>query len=312
MSKASLLLSLVDGERLYEIWRAIRWPEGVRCLKCGHDHLWLDHEEAPKMQYRCPECNHWFTDHTGSFIENCHVPLKRWLWLLYLMSKARPVTEMADEIDVARSTVYRMQEKMERSLSGEDRDFEDILRVISDRLEGVVEVDEAYVNAGQKGKEVTHRKARERARSGTGRGTWQSDRIPIIGLVERGSNKFYLEIVESADMDTCHEVIGTHVAEGSEVHTDGWPGYNGIDEELNVDHESVSHSSGEYAREGEKHCVHCNTMEGYWPQVREFLKPHRGVSKENLSRYITWFQLWHHLESIAAPVVLSIVIMLLH
>jgi hypothetical protein len=36
--------------------------------------------------------------------------------------------------------------------------------------------------------------------------------------------------------------------------------------------------------------VHCNTQEGIWTGLRNFLRPFRGVNKEYLHQYIAIFQ----------------------
>jgi transposase-like protein len=37
-------------------------------------------------------------------------------------------------------------------------------------------------------------------------------------------------------------------------------------------------------------------MEGVWSLLRSWLRPHRGVSQENLPLYLAFFELTHHLQ----------------
>jgi hypothetical protein len=51
------------------------------------------------------------------------------------------------------------------------------------------------------------------------------------------------------------------------------------------EHHTVCHSAGEYARDDDGDDVrevHCNTMEGIWTGLRNFLRPFRGVHKKYL------------------------------
>ena len=53
-------------------------------------------------------------------------------------------------------------------------------------------------------------------------------------------------------------------------------------------HATVCHSKKEYARDDDGdgiHEVHCNTMEGIWTGLRNFLRPFRGVHKKYLHLY---------------------------
>jgi len=55
--------------------------------------------------------------------------------------------------------------------------------------------------------------------------------------------------------------------------------------EWGYQHQTVCHSKSEYARDEDGdgfHEIHVNTMEGVWSLLRSWLRPHRGVSQENL------------------------------
>ena len=44
--------------------------------------------------------------------------------------------------------------------------------------------------------------------------------------------------------------------------------------------------------------VHCNTLEGLWTGVRNFLRPFRGVSKWFLDQYVAIFQWGYEIKSV--------------
>src|SRR5437868_9829379 len=65
------------------------------------------------------------------------------------------------------------------------------------------------------------------------------------------------------------------------------------------DLESVCHSRGEYARDNDGngfHEVHVNTMEGFWSLLRSWLRPHRGISQDNLPLYLGFFEFVHNVR----------------
>ena len=62
---------------------------------------------------------------------------------------------------------------------------------------------------------------------------------------------------------------------------------------------TVCHSKGEYARDEDGdgfHEVHVTTMEGVWSLLRSWLRPHRGVSQENLPLYLAFFEFTHNIR----------------
>jgi len=58
-------------------------------------------------------------------------------------------------------------------------------------------------------------------------------------------------------------------------------------------------SKGEYARDEDGdgfHEIHVNTRKGVWSLLRSWLRPHRGVSQENLPLYLAFFEFTHNLR----------------
>lgn len=58
-------------------------------------------------------------------------------------------------------------------------------------------------------------------------------------------------------------------------------------------HSTVCHSAKEYARDDDGdgiNEVHCNSCEGLWTGLRNFLRPFRGVNKKYLAQYAAMFE----------------------
>lgn len=58
-------------------------------------------------------------------------------------------------------------------------------------------------------------------------------------------------------------------------------------------HSTVCHSKKEFARDDDGdgvNEVHCNSAEGLWTGVRNFIRPFRGVHKKYLAQYIAIFE----------------------
>src|SRR5262249_28796408 len=64
-------------------------------------------------------------------------------------------------------------------------------------------------------------------------------------------------------------------------------------------HKTVNHAQAEYARDEDNDgfCeVHINTMEGFWSLLRSWLRPHRGISQEQLPLYLGFFEFVHNVR----------------
>ena len=84
------------------------------------------------------------------------------------------------------------------------------------------------------------------------------------------------------------------------VYTDDWNGYNPL-ARRDRGHATVNHNRGEFARDDDGDGireVHCNTMEGIWTGLRNFLRPFRGVSKVYLEQYVIMFKWSYNLKAV--------------
>jgi transposase len=144
---------------------------------------------------------------------------------------------------------------------------------------------------------------RRRANSRRGHGTFATDRPPVAGVVGRESGEIRLEVLDSASGSELETMIDDTCLEGTTINTDEWNGYNRVGRRHRRIHQTVDHSGpkstwaidadGDGVRE-----VHCNTLEGLWTGLRNFLRPFRGVSKWYLAQYVAIFQWGHNLKSV--------------
>jgi transposase-like protein len=87
---------------------------------------------------------------------------------------------------------------------------------------------------------------------------------------------------------------------GAKVNTDDWNGYNPLSR-CDRRHATVNHNRGEFARDDDGDGireVHCNTLEGIWTGLRNFLRPFRGVNKVYLEQYVIIFQWSYNLKTV--------------
>jgi transposase len=126
---------------------------------------------------------------------------------------------------------------------------------------------------------------RRRANKQRGRGTYANDRPPILGTVGRQTGDCRLRVVLDTQGPTLRDHVHAFTRTGVAVYTDEYSSYHHIVRP----HATVSHGDREWARDGDGDGwreIHCNTIEGLWTDVRNFLRPFKGVHKKFLPGYI--------------------------
>ena len=142
------LSSLIDDARCHELVRQHRWPDGVRCPRCGGVSVaryGRDDAEPHRQRYRCAGCGARFDDLTGTALAGHHQPLRVWVLCLYLMGLNLSNRQIAQELDLGVSDVQAMTEQLRQGLAA---------KAATLALDGEVEIDEVYVVAGHKGNPV--------------------------------------------------------------------------------------------------------------------------------------------------------------
>jgi transposase-like protein len=141
---------------------------------------------------------------------------------------------------------------------------------------------------------------RRRANKVHGHGTWELDRPPVFGLVGREGSLIRLEVTRDHTRKTLCPLAEQFSQPGSTVNTDEWVAYDPLPERgrkrVKVKHRRPN---PEYARDDDGDGVrevHCNTMEGIWTGLRNYLRIFRGVSKRYLNQYVAMFEWAHNLK----------------
>jgi transposase len=111
-----------------------------------------------------------------------------------------------------------------------------------------------------------------------------------------------LDVIESASMIELDDVIDNACLGEATVNTDEWTGDHRVGKRQGRVPRTVDHSGpqctwaidadGDGVRE-----VPCNTMEGLWTGLRNFLRPFRGVSKWFLAQDVAVFQWGYNLKT---------------
>jgi transposase-like protein len=120
---------------------------------------------------------------------------------------------------------------------------------------------------------------------------------PLFGMIQR-TGAVVIRMRDKVRQVTIRPLIRRFIAPGSMVDTDE----EEIDprwDEWGYVHRTVCQAAGEFARddEGDGFCaVQVNTLEGFWSRLRSWLRPHRGISQEQLPVDLGFFEFVHNVR----------------
>ena len=305
----TLIPYMTDRLKAADWFHAGRWPDGkISCPDCGATGDTIEplgRNENGIHRYSCRSCAQAkgqetavFTTWTDTLFESSHVPPEVWVQLIHHWQLGLSNDKIAWALDLAYDTVEQACKLLDGAL------YETYHLDPQRRLSGHVEADEFYQTAGAKGRsdyvERQLRQPRRRGLSERGRGSWEKDRPPILGLVQRRDRdeqgrpearpaQVFLEVLPNVQTKTIRPFILERVQPGSILDTDDYDIYSFV-EEAGYQHRTVNHSQGEYARDD----VHVNTEEGIWSALKVFLAQFRGLSKRFLHLPVARFEFLHN------------------
>ena len=124
------------------------------------------------------------------------------------------------------------------------------------------------------------------------------------GFFGRTSKQIRLAVCLGARIDQIQPKVEDQTNKGIHLFTDESHAYNRV-ASSDRKHSTVCHSAKEYARDDDGdgiNEVHCNSCEGLWTGLRNFLRPFRGVNKKYLAQYVAIyenaFNFKEHLEDV--------------
>src|SRR5215471_9548006 len=251
-----LIPYLQDGRKAADYLRQLRWPDGVKCPRCGNDAVEpRERCDNGLQRFNCGHCaERWgqqfamFTDWTSSIFEESKLSPLEWLLVMGLWQLKLNATEIAAAADIQERTAQRCINLLDGGI------YETYHLEPTRQLEHQVEADACYQSAGSKGlaREVErHERApRQRGIQLRGRATAETGRPPMLGLVPRRDKtnqdapaaQVSLEVLEHVRTATIKPMIAAKVKVGAQFFTDA---YN-IDHCTKVDseHRTVNHGAG--------------------------------------------------------------------
>ena len=193
---------LMDEKKCYDFLVHIFHKNGLCCPKCNKpegDSRVHRRDRAPVLYFRCP-CGCVYNAFTSTVWKGTHHPCSVIVLILQGFAQGVPTLHLAKELGLDRKHLLERRHQLQ-----------DFMRKACNReplLDAVVEADETYQNAGEKG--VLHPDPddppRRRGNKVRGHGTWDNDRPPIMGVIGRESGRIHIEVKKTVDDKISNQV----------------------------------------------------------------------------------------------------------
>src|SRR5713226_2019097 len=253
-----------DLDRCTEILAASRWPDGVKCPTCASDQvryiktrrLWECKTKHPKRQ---------FSVKVGTVFEDSPIGLDKWFtaaWLVANCKNGVSSHEMARDLGVTQKTAWFMDHRIR--LAMQSGTFE--------KVAGKFEADESFIGGLAR---FMHKDKKAKIT-----GTGGAGKAVVMGILDRERGKVRVKHVENVQRETLQAEIYKHVEEGSEVFTDAWVAYTGLDRDYV--HGVIDHAEAYVNGQ-----IHTNGIENFWSLLKRGLKgTYISVEPFHLFRYL--------------------------
>lgn len=250
-------------------------PHSCPCCKVTTANFIKKGFSGRKQRYQCKECGKKFTYDAGKLTAFSHHTKYAWETFIEDTLSFCSIDKCAEHIGVCHVTAFYMRQKLLA--------FLEKVVLQSEMLDGIIEADETYVQESQKGKAVTHRKARKHGETATKRGL-SSEQICICVASDREGH-LTANCVNRAkpSSEDIEKAIGEKISEGCVFQCDGATAYNRLIENKKCT-QIVLKGHADYGK-----VYHLNTVNGLHNRLKELLRKYRGVSTKYLNRYLALF-----------------------
>jgi transposase-like protein len=238
----------------------LRWPDGVKCLRCGHSKVT---PVKDRTVFDCNSCHYQFSVTVGTIFHDSHLSLTKWFLVTYLMTESKK--------GISASQVYRMLGKKSYKTAWYlcHRIRAAMKEAHPEPLDGVLEIDETYVGGRHKGEF----------------GRVKGGKEIVIGIRQRGGELRYFH-AEDVKSGTLAKYIRENVSEDVDaLVTDDFRSYPPAMRETGNEfkHFSINHSAKVYV-EGE---VHTNSIESAFSLLkRGIIGTWHRISAKHLAAYL--------------------------
>jgi len=239
----------------------IRWPNGFRCPKCGHDAYYV--LESRKL-YQCTRCKHQASVTAGTIMHKSHMPLRIWFWAIFLAAHDKrgvSAVFLSRELEISYPTAWLMLHKIRKAMGDRDARYQ---------LAGLVELDDAFFGAPTEGGK-------------RGRGTEQTPVLAAVSLNRKGAPQYVkMKVIPNVKGKTLVDFARRLIEPGATISSDAYSSYRKLAEE-GYDHQPLQFN----VKENPDHLRWLHTMIS---NAKAFIGgTYHGLTAKHLQAYLDEF-----------------------
>ena len=138
-----LMDAFPDEQACVEHLRAIRWKDGEFCPHCGSTKIYCF---SDRKTFKCGDCRARFSIKVGTIFEDTKLPLRKWfvaIWIITNHPKGIASTTLAKDLKITQKSAWSVLHRLRHATATPS---------FNAPLDGVVEVDTAYLGRREKNK----------------------------------------------------------------------------------------------------------------------------------------------------------------
>lgn len=261
----------------------------LTCHKCGSVHLAKHGKDARgKQRYKCKDCNATRTANSANIFSGSHKDAEQWKKFIMFTLEGRNLRYCAEQCRISLPTSFNWRHKILSALTSKQ---------FSDTFNGLVEIDEAFVNVSFKG---NHSKSKKFAmprpayqRGSDNKNRNASERACVVCAAER--NKGFSGVVThrgALNHSILSAVFDNHITDDTIVLTDESTALKKYFGSKPYVHMPLGTTINEVTQKNVpivKGPYHINNINSLHQRFRSFLKQYNGVSTKHLNGYVALF-----------------------
>lgn len=258
MTFREFIESFPDEKHCREYLYKLRFPNGFVCPKCGNTENWKIGEQL----YECRQCGRQTSVIAGTVFQDTRKPLMDWfiaIWWVTTQKQGASAEGLKQVLGLnSDQTAWTWLHKIRCAMVNPNRA----------KLSGTVEIDEAYIGGESTGK----------------RGRGAENKVVIAVACELDGKKLgrcRMSVIADVSAESLHTFITENIEKGSQLITDDWSGFSGIEDKGYTRQIHVQ----KYAEDETKMLPHVHTIVSLLK--RWLLGTHQGkVSPKHLQAYL--------------------------